>query len=63
MNGLQLTESIRKAVKNYRLPVIILSDTSNDEMRTQYLKFGVSEILDKPISKKILVEKIKMVFN
>lgn len=63
MNGLQLTESIRKAIRSYKLPVIILGDDTSDELKTQYSKFGVNEILDKPINKKVLVEKIKTSFN
>ncbi|QQS35799.1 MAG: response regulator [Ignavibacteriales bacterium] len=63
MGGIQLTESVRKTIKNYRLPVIILADKQANEVKEQYSRLGVNYILDKPVSKKILIEKMKAVFE
>lgn len=63
MNGVQLTESVRKSIKNYKLPVIIFADTSAEELKSQYERLGVSDILDKPVNKKVLAEKIKSALN
>ena len=47
-----------QGIRNFNIPVILLSKDNKYEYNEEYLKMGFSDILIKPISKEILLEKI-----
>ena len=47
-----------QGIRNFNIPVILLSKDNKYEYNEEYLKMGFSDILIKPLSKEILLEKI-----
>ncbi len=51
MNGLELTENIRKLYPKNELGIIALSSSEDNETIAQFLKFGANDFIKKPFSK------------
>ena len=47
-----------QGIRNFNIPVILLSKDNKYEYNEEYLKMGFSDILIKPLNKEILLEKI-----
>ena len=52
-----MLENLKK-IRNFNIPVILLSKDNKYEYNEEYLKMGFSDILIKPIKKEELLEKI-----
>jgi len=52
-----MLESLKK-IRNFNIPVILLSKDNKYEYNEEYLKMGFSDILIKPIKREELLEKI-----
>lgn len=52
-----MLESLKK-IRNFNIPVILLSKDNKYEYNEEYLKMGFSDIIIKPIKKEELLEKI-----
>lgn len=57
ITGTEMLESLKK-IKNFNIPVILLSKDNKYEYNEEYLKMGFSDIIIKPIKKEELLEKI-----
>lgn len=54
MNGIQLVEAVRKKDINKDIPIIVISDDSDDEIKMRYKRLNVDIIINKPIDEKDL---------
>ena len=52
-----MLENLKK-IRNFNIPVILLSKDNKYEYNEEYLKIGFSDILIKPIKREELLEKI-----
>ena len=52
-----MLESLKK-IRNFNIPVILLSKDNKYEYNEEYLNMGFSDILIKPIKREELLEKI-----
>ena len=52
-----MLENLNK-IRNFNIPVILLSKDNKYEYNEEYLNMGFSDIIIKPIKKEILLEKI-----
>ena len=57
MTGAELLKYL-KEIRNFNIPVILLSKDNKYEYNEEYLKMGFNDILIKPIKKEVLIEKI-----
>ena len=57
MTGEELLNYL-KEIRNFNIPVILLSKDNKYEYNEEYLKMGFNDILIKPIKKEVLIEKI-----
>ena len=57
ITGEEMLESLKK-IRNFNIPVILLSKDNKYEYNEEYLKMGFSDIIIKPIKKEELLEKI-----
>ena len=57
MTGEELLKYL-KEIRNFNVPVILLSKDNKYEYNEEYLKMGFNDILIKPIKKEVLIEKI-----
>ena len=57
ITGEEMLESLKK-IRNFNIPVILLSKDNKYEYNEEYLNMGFSDIIIKPIKKEILLEKI-----
>ena len=57
MTGAELLKYL-KEIRNFNIPVILLSKDNKYEYNEEYLKMGFNDILIKPIKKEELIEKI-----
>ena len=57
ITGEEMLESLKK-IRNFNIPVILLSKDNKYEYNEEYLNMGFSDILIKPIKKEELLEKI-----
>ena len=57
ITGTEMLESLKK-IRNFNIPVILLSKDNKYEYNEEYLKMGFSDIIIKPIKKEELLEKI-----
>lgn len=62
MDGIELTKEIRKTLKSFRTPVIMLTSEQNESKKNEALKAGVSAYLTKPVSGDQLAEEIAKFF-
>ena len=56
ITGTEMLESLKK-IRNFNIPVILLSKDNKYEYNEEYLKMGFSDIIIKPIKKEELLEK------
>jgi two-component system sensor histidine kinase/response regulator len=61
MNGKQLIEALQKKITK-NIPVIIISGKLNQELKKDYTKMGVAEILTKPIDQELLNKTLERLF-
>ena len=57
MTGEELLNYL-KEIRNFNIPVILLSKDNKYEYNEEYLKMGFNDILIKPIKKEVFIEKI-----
>ncbi len=57
ITGKEMLENLKK-IRNFNIPVILLSKDNKYEYNEEYLNMGFSDILIKPIKKEELLEKI-----
>ena len=57
MTGAELLKYL-KEIRNFNIPVILLSKDNKYEYNEEYLKMGFNDVLIKPIKKEVLIEKI-----
>ena len=57
ISGYEMLKNLQ-GIRNFNIPVILLSKDNKYEYNEEYLKMGFSDILIKPLSKEILLEKI-----
>ena len=57
ITGTEMLESLKK-IRNFNIPVILLSKDNKYEYNEEYLKMGFSDIIIKPIKKEELLEEI-----
>ena len=63
ISGYEMLKNLQ-GIRNFNIPVILLSKDNKYEYNEEYLKMGFNDILIKPLSKEILLEKInKNVMN
>jgi two-component system, chemotaxis family, chemotaxis protein CheY len=63
MNGLDLTETIKKDAKFKQKPILILTTESSADMKQKGKEIGVTGWMVKPFSDEKLVKSIKMVLG
>lgn len=61
MTGLQFIEEALKTHKQLKVPMMVLIDSSNEELINSYNKLGVGTLLQKPLSLKVLQKKLEEV--
>lgn len=59
MTGLQMLDNIFKSHKNSTILAIVIVENLSDDLKKMYNKIGVTEILQKPISLKVLHKKFE----
>ncbi|MBI9071250.1 MAG: PAS domain-containing protein [Melioribacteraceae bacterium] len=59
MNGIQLVEAVRKKEINREIPIIIVSETFNDELLLKYKRLNVNSVIRKPIKEEDLIYHIE----
>lgn len=57
MNGLSVARMVQRA--NAAIPILILTAIRDPELETHFRKFGVRQILSKPIEEEALVKIVK----
>ncbi len=57
MNGLSVARMVQKA--NPEIPILILTAIRDPELEAHFRKFGVKQILSKPIEEEALVKIVK----
>ena len=57
ISGYEMLKNLQ-GIRNFNIPIILLSKDNKYEYNEEYLKMGFSDILIKPLSKEILLEKI-----
>ena len=57
ISGSELLSKL-KSIRNFNIPVILLSKDNKYEYNEEYLKMGFNDILIKPIKKEVFIEKI-----
>ena len=57
MTGAELLKYL-KEIRNFNIPVILLSKDNKYEYNEEYLKMGFNDVLIKPIKKEVFIEKI-----
>lgn len=61
MNGYQITENIRKEMKN-DVPIIAMTANSVAEEKKRCLDMGINDCISKPVSSELLFEKLHTIF-
>jgi signal transduction histidine kinase/CheY-like chemotaxis protein len=59
MTGLQLLDTIFKSYKNSKISTMVIVENLSDDLKKSYNKIGVTEILPKPISLKLLHKRFE----
>lgn len=59
MTGLQMLDNIFKAHKNFKISTMVMAENLSDDLKKSYGKIGVTEILAKPISLKVLQKRFE----
>ncbi|GAB4288046.1 MAG: hypothetical protein Kow0098_05340 [Ignavibacteriaceae bacterium] len=63
MNGTVFIDSLRKKEKNYRIPVIVLCKTFNDEISESYKRLGVEDILTVPFDDREFIDVVQNILR
>jgi two-component system, chemotaxis family, chemotaxis protein CheY len=59
MDGISFVRNLRSSYYNLDLPVIMLTTTSDDDLRKEAYGAGVNMFLNKPIQPEVLIYKIE----
>ena len=59
MDGIQFIEAMNKRESGKNIPVVVIASELNDEVKKNYSKLGVENILPKPVDIDILVDLMK----
>lgn len=62
MNGFELTKSIRLHKVYNLIPIIVITSNNSSELKTKLYKYGVNDIIYKPILKEELIVKVSDIF-
>ena len=62
VNGLELTKTLRKSDKYSNLPILILSDEVNNDLKINLYKTGINDFMLKPVLEEELKTKIINLF-
>jgi len=63
MNGFQVTRAISRDVETANIPIIMLSSKSQQTDKVWAQRQGAIDYLVKPANPKLLLEKLKTIFN
>jgi two-component system chemotaxis response regulator CheY len=63
MDGISFVKNLRNSYYNPDLPVVMLTTTSDEELKEEALKAGVNMFLNKPIQPEVLVHKIESLLD
>jgi two-component system, LuxR family, response regulator FixJ len=61
MDGLELIGALRK--RHVSMPAILITDRANNELRRLAAKWGVRQVLEKPLSDGALIDSIRQAFG
>jgi diguanylate cyclase (GGDEF)-like protein/PAS domain S-box-containing protein len=62
INGLELTRKLRKSDKYSNLPILILSDEVNNDLKIKLYKIGINDFIPKPVLEEELKAKVIKLF-
>ncbi len=63
MDGISFVKNLRNSYYNLDLPVVMLTTTSDGELKEEALEAGVNMFLNKPIQPEVLVHKIESLLD
>ena len=63
MDAVQLVKLIRKEERGSRLPIIVIVENLNEEIKSQYKEFSVTSFIKKPIVEDLIAGEIKTYLN
>ncbi len=63
MNGLEFIKALRLAKKDSDTPVIITTANSNRELVAQFVEYGITDYILKPVSYESLKDRIKEILK
>ena len=63
MDGISFVKNLRNSYYNLDLPVVMLTTTSDEELKEEAMKAGVNMFLNKPIQPEVLVHKIESLLD
>ena len=62
LNGLELTKKIRNLNYYKNSPIIIITNVNENELKTNFYKYGANDIILKPILQEELISKVTNIF-
>ncbi len=62
LDGLELTKKIRSLNYYKNVPIIIVTKSNENELKTKFYKYGANDIILKPILKEELISKVINIF-
>ena len=62
LDGLELTKKIRSLNHYKNVPIIIVTKSNENELKTKFYKYGANDIILKPILKEELISKVINIF-
>ncbi len=62
IDGLELTKKIRNLNSYHNLPIIIITKNNQNDLKTEFYKYGANDIILKPILHEELISKVVNIF-
>lgn len=62
-SGLDLVRTLRKGEKTKHIPILILTGSTEAELREQAMEVGASQVINKPFTVDKLVEELRLVMK